>query len=109
VEARGDVAAWTCLVSSGTNARPAEIEGTLVLKQHRGHGLGAAVKLASPHEARKLGTVGRVRTSSDDQNTWMRSINTTIGLYPRNQKRFFMRSADPGHGAAKRLQEAYGR
>ncbi len=89
VHALGDVAAWTCLVSSATDDRPAEIEGTLVLKEHRGHGLGIAVKLASLHEVRTAGTVCRVRTSSDDQNTWMRSINTILGFVPVESEAIF--------------------
>lgn len=84
-----DVAAWTCLVSAVTDERPADIEGTLVLREHRGHGLGAAVKLASLYEAKKLEAVSRVRTSSDDQNTWMRSINTGLGFKPVESEAIF--------------------
>ncbi|SEF10703.1 Acetyltransferase (GNAT) family protein [Arthrobacter alpinus] len=82
VDSDGDVAAWTCLVTANTANKPAHIEGTLVLNQHRGHGLGAAVKLASLDSARALGNIQFVRTSSDDQNTWMRSINAAIGFVP---------------------------
>lgn len=89
VDVHGDVAAWTCLVSFGAKDRPAEIEGTLVLREHRGHGLGAAVKLASMRTARELGTIARVRTSSDDQNPWMRSINTAIGFVPVESEAIF--------------------
>lgn len=92
VDALGNVAAWTCLVSSATNDRPAEIEGTLVLQEHRGNGLGAAVKLASLHEAKKLETISRVRTSSDDQNIWMRSINDNLGFMPVESEAIFHKS-----------------
>lgn len=92
VDAHDDVAAWTCLISAATTDRPADIEGTLVLREHRGHGLGAAVKLASLHEAKKLGTVSRVRTSSDDQNTWMRSINANLGFKPVESEAIFQKS-----------------
>lgn len=82
VDRDGDVAAWTCLVTSNTEARPATIEGTLVLKKHRGHGLGAAVKSASLVAAKTVGHVRLVRTSSDDQNIWMRTINASLGFRP---------------------------
>ncbi|MCQ2001070.1 GNAT family N-acetyltransferase [Arthrobacter zhaoxinii] len=82
VDRNGNVAAWTCLLAAADPDRPAQIEGTLVVTGHRGHGLGAAVKLASLHRAVESGNVSRVRTSSDDQNVWMRSINTRLGFTP---------------------------
>lgn len=75
------VAAWTCLVVAADPARPAQVEGTLVLEDHRGRGLGRAVKVASLHRAR-LTSATRVRTSSDDDNRWMRSINAALGFTP---------------------------
>ncbi|QNN54501.1 GNAT family N-acetyltransferase [Nocardioides mesophilus] len=80
--AQGHVAAWTCLVVAADSRRPAQIEGTLVLEQHRGVGLGKAVKTASLLAARDLGSVTRVRTSSDDQNVWMRAVNHELGFVP---------------------------
>ncbi len=82
INTHGDVAAWTCLMSSGDGGRPADIEGTLVLSQHRGRGLGVAVKLACLRRAKELGSIRHVRTSSDDQNIWMRTINDSIGFVP---------------------------
>lgn len=82
VDPNGSVAAWTCLLAAADANRPAQIEGTLVVAKHRGRGLGAAVKLASLTQAGKLGNVHKVRTSSDDQNVWMRSINTNLGFLP---------------------------
>lgn len=96
LDARGDVAAWTCLVTPETQGGYARIEGTLVLKHHRGHGLGAAVKLASLQTARTLDGVGRVRTSTDDQNTWMRSINAMLGFVPVEFEAIFQRAVNPG-------------
>lgn len=78
----GVVAAWTCLVVPADPERPAQIEGTLVLAQHRGHRLGRAVKVASLLAARDHGSTTRVRTSSDDQNAWMRAINDGLGFVP---------------------------
>lgn len=77
----GDVAAWTCLVAAADPARAAQIEGTLVLASHRGRGLGLVVKTDCLRAARALG-VASVRTSSDDANVWMRSINTDLGFAP---------------------------
>jgi hypothetical protein len=76
------VAAWTCLLVEADPARPAQIEGTLVLSEHRGRRLGAAVKVASLLAAREHGTATRVRTSSEDQNIWMRAINHELGFVP---------------------------
>ena len=82
VDRHGGVVAWTCLVAATDMHRPAQIEGTLVVGQHRGHGLGAAVKLACLREARQLETIRQVRTSSDDRNVWMRAINSALGFVP---------------------------
>lgn len=77
----GVVAAWTCLVVAAVPERPGQVEGTLVLAEHRGQRLGAIVKVASLLAAREHGAV-RVRTSSDDQNVWMRAINDELGFVP---------------------------
>jgi GNAT superfamily N-acetyltransferase len=78
----GAVVAWTGLVVAPDPARAAQIEGTLVLGEHRGHGLGRAVKVASLRAAREHGRASRVRTSSDDENVWMRRINADLGFVP---------------------------
>lgn len=77
----GEVAAWTCIVTAAP-PRPAQVEGTLVLPQHRGRRLGAAVKAACLLATRELGGTERVRTSSDDDNQWMRAINDELGFVP---------------------------
>jgi len=82
LDADGAVVAWTGLAVPATPARAAQIEGTLVLTEHRGHGLGRAVKLASLRAAREHGRTSRVRTSSDDGNVWMRRINADLGFVP---------------------------
>lgn len=74
--------AWTCLVTAADTHRPAQIEGTLVLAAHRGRRLGAAVKTASLLGAQAHGGTARVRTSSDDQNVWLRAINEQLGFLP---------------------------
>ena len=82
VTAQGVVAAWTCIVVASEVARPAQIEGTIVLTAHRGLRLGSAVKIASLLAAHDHGNTARVRTSSDDQNVWMRAINDELGFVP---------------------------
>lgn len=82
VEPQGNVAAWTCLLAAADDTRPSQVEGTFVVPTHRGQGLGQAVKLASLTRARQLRHVRKVRTSSDDENLWMRSINTKLGFLP---------------------------
>lgn len=82
IDSQGSVATWTCLLAGADENRPSQVEGTLVLAQHRGRGLGMAVKLASLEQASKLGNVKKIRTSSDDENTWMRAINSNLGFYP---------------------------
>ncbi len=82
VTPQGVVAAWTCLVVAADAARPAQVEGTMVHAQHRGSGLGRSVKTASLLAARDLGRAARVRTSSDDENVWMRAINDELGFVP---------------------------
>lgn len=83
VAVTGDVvAAWTCLVVAADPERPAQVEGTLVRTEHRGRGLGRAVKTASLVAAREHGRTTRVRTSTDDQNVWMRAINDELGFVP---------------------------
>ena len=82
VTTQGVVAAWTCLVVAADASRPSQIEGTMVLTQHRGRQLGRAVKIASLLAARDHGRTARVRTSSDDQNIWMRAINDGLGFVP---------------------------
>jgi len=81
LDSRGDLAGWTCLVVAPTPSSPSHIEGTLVLRQHRGHRLGTSVKAASLDAAKRLGTAHRVRTSSDDQNARMHSINEALGFH----------------------------
>lgn len=82
LDRHGVVVAWTCLVAAADPARPAQIEGTLVLSQHRGRRLGRAVKVACLLAARDHTSSRHVRTSSDDQNVWMRAINRELGFVP---------------------------
>lgn len=78
----GEVGAWTCLVTGADPARPAQVEGTMVLAEHRGLRLGRAVKVASLLTARDHTNSLLVRTSSEDRNVWMRAINDELGFVP---------------------------
>lgn len=82
LDPHGHLVAWTGLVVAADPARPAQVEGTLVRSEHRGHRLGQAVKVASLRAAREHGRATRVRTSSDDANVWMRAINAELGFVP---------------------------
>ncbi|MCS3492792.1 GNAT superfamily N-acetyltransferase [Arthrobacter sp. JUb119] len=95
LDKHGDVAAWTCLVVAPAPESPSNIDGTLVLRQHRGHQLGTAVKAASLDAAKRLGTIHRVRTSSDDQNTWMHAINEKIGFVPVEHEAVYQKKCSP--------------
>lgn len=76
--------------------RPAQVEGTLVRADHRGHRLGIGVKVASLLAARELGGSARVRTSSDDSNVWMRALNAELGFVPvESEVVVHKRRADP--------------
>lgn len=92
VDGHGTVVAWTCLLVAADPARPAQVEGTLVLEQHRGRRLGRAVKVASLLAARDHGRAARVRTSSDDANVWMRRINADLGFRPIELEVIFHRA-----------------
>lgn len=91
VDPQGNVAAWTCLLAGADDNRTAHIEGTLVVATHRGRGLGMAIKRASLQRARSFNTVHKVRTSSDDENVWMRSINTALGFLPVEHEIIFQK------------------
>lgn len=87
------VVAWTCVVASPDPARPASVDGTLVLTDHRGHGLGSAVKNASLVQLKRVCPhVRRVRTSSDDANRWMHAINSRMGFAPVEVEGILQRS-----------------
>jgi len=97
----GTVVAWTCLVGAPDPQRPAHVEGTLVLEQHRGHRLGAAVKSASLLAARAHTRAARVRTSSDDDNVWMRATNARLGFVPVESE-VVLHKQRPGGSAGRR-------
>lgn len=82
VDESGAVAGWTCIVASREPQSKAYVEGTLVLASHRGHGLGRELKLQNMSKLQELFPGRRVRTSSEDANTWMHQINRSLGFEP---------------------------
>ena len=77
----GAVVAYTDLVLPGGAPRHVWQWGTLVDRDHRGHRLGTAVKVAN------LGRLQRdyperalVSTGNDETNAWMVSINEALGF-----------------------------
>jgi GNAT superfamily N-acetyltransferase len=60
--------------------------GTLVLREHRGHRLGALMKAAVLRElAATLPSVRRVSTYTSDSNTPMVAVNEALGFRPAGQ------------------------
>jgi hypothetical protein len=57
--------------------------GTLVRRDHRGHRLGSAVKVANLEALqRDRPDVTTVETQNAEQNPWMVSINERLGFEP---------------------------
>ena len=55
---------------------------TLVLKEHRGHRLGLAVRLANVRALQdELPAVSTVRTWSAESNTHMLAVNQAMGFF----------------------------
>jgi RimJ/RimL family protein N-acetyltransferase len=60
--------------------------GTLVLREHRGHRLGALIKAAVLRElAATLPAVRRISTYNSDTNTPMVAVNEALGFRPAGQ------------------------
>ncbi|MEV7416453.1 GNAT family N-acetyltransferase [Streptomyces sp. NPDC089919] len=76
----GEVAAYTELVLPDP-ATPRAIQyDTVVVPEHRGHGLGRAVKLRALAELRELHPgVRQIATTVADENTAMRAVNASLG------------------------------
>lgn len=75
------VVAYSDLMLPGGSPELAHEWGTLVIPEHRGHRLGAAVKVANLRELARV-DLGRrsIRTSNAEQNPWMVQMNVDLGF-----------------------------
>jgi GNAT superfamily N-acetyltransferase len=79
----GVVVAWTHMVSEPSEPRWAMQWETVVHPAHRGHRLGAAIKLANLALLReRLPTVQRIETSNAAENEHMLRVNRAMGFAP---------------------------
>src|SRR5688500_5692710 len=79
----GRLVAFTDLQVPLAQPERAHQGGTLVLREHRGHRLGALVKAAVLRElAATLPMVRRISTYNSDSNTPMVAVNETLGFRP---------------------------
>ncbi len=82
----GRMVAFTDLQIPLAQPERAHQGGTLVLREHRGHRLGALVKAAVLRElAATLPMVRRISTYNSDTNTPMVAVNEALGFRPAGQ------------------------
>lgn len=80
--ASGRLVAFTEIDLPSTDGAPADQQYTLVLREHRGHGLGMLVKGANLRRLAEVAPeVTRVVTFNADENEHMRRINHTLGFH----------------------------
>ncbi|MEW1954322.1 GNAT family N-acetyltransferase [Terrabacter sp. NPDC080008] len=81
--ATGRLVAFTEIDPPLVDSAPASQEFTLVLREHRGHGLGLLVKIANArHLAKASPGTTRLKTYNADENAPMRRINDALGYRP---------------------------
>lgn len=79
----GRLVAFTELSSFRVPGKPIDQDDTLVLKEHRGHRLGALVKCETLIRARELFPEGeRILTGNAEENRPMLAINEAMGFAP---------------------------
>jgi GNAT superfamily N-acetyltransferase len=90
----GRMVAFTDLHVPLAQPQRAHQGGTLVLREHRGHRLGALVKTAVLRElAATQPAVRRISTYNADSNTPMVAVNTALGFEPAGQLSSWSRRA----------------
>jgi GNAT superfamily N-acetyltransferase len=76
----GALAGYTDLGVARAAPRLASIHSTLVLPEHRGHGLGLAMKLRLHQETRaRFPRTVLIGTGNADVNQWMNAVNDQLG------------------------------
>ena len=79
----GRLVAFTELISFRVPGKPIEQNDTLVLKDHRGHRLGALVKTETLRLAREVFPEGqRIVTGNAEENRPMLAVNEAMGFAP---------------------------
>ena len=97
VDATGQVVAASTLHVHQDRSAPIHQGSTLVLREHRGHRLGLAVKAANIRELqRRFPDATAIVTSNEETNANMVSINEQIGFEPKALHAMFMRAVQAG-------------
>lgn len=78
----GRLVAFTDLQVPLADTRRAQQGGTLVLREHRGHRLGALIKAAVLRELAAAPGVERISTYNSDSNAPMVAVNERLGFRP---------------------------
>lgn len=89
----GRLVAFTCMVHDPERPELGDQWDTLVLAEHRGHGLGMLMKTAS-HAALRghWPATARIITGNASENQWMLAINRRLGFRPIAAAGLFQRS-----------------
>ena len=88
----GRMVAFTCMIHDPARPEVGDQWDTLVVREHRGHGLGMLMKTAS-HAAlrRHWPATARVITGNASENQWMLAINRRLGFRPIAASGLFQR------------------
>lgn len=81
----GELAAFTELWVPAAPGLPTMQMFTLVLREHRGHGLGTLAKIANLRQLARLSpSTSKVKTYNAEENAPMRRINEALGFRPHS-------------------------
>ena len=94
LDSTGQVVAATTLHVHADRAEPAHQGATLVLREHRGHRLGLALKAANLRELqRRFPECAAIVTANEETNANMVAINERLGFMGRGLHVTFLRHA----------------